>query len=81
MATLSKSRQEAVIADLTRRKSVSRTYLRSLPLAQKLEELERLQENYYSMLELREKTGGKPIPERWRKWRETRDQAASTRTE
>lgn len=72
MATPTNNPQEAVIADLTRRKAVSRAHLRSLPLDQKLEELDRLQENYYSMLELREHSGGKPIPARWRKWREAR---------
>ncbi len=62
-----KLRDESV-ADLSRRKTISRQYLRSLSPAEKIAKLVALQEQYYQMLLLREKTGGRPIPEKWQKW-------------
>lgn len=55
-------------ADLARRKAVSRGYLRSLSPDEKIERLVALQEQYYQMLKVREENGGRPIPEKWRKW-------------
>ena len=57
---------------LTERKAVSRAYLRSLPLEEKIARLIDLQEQYYSMLALRDANGGKAIPEKWKKWRAAR---------
>jgi hypothetical protein len=60
--------QTEIVADLTRRKKVSREYLRSLSPSEKIAKLVELQEHYYQMLAAREQNGGRPIPERWRKW-------------
>ncbi len=64
--------QSEIINDLTRRKKVSREYLRSLSLSEKIAQLVALQEKYYQMLLVREQNGGRPIPERWRKWHKAR---------
>lgn len=68
--------QDEVIEDLRRRKAVSREYLRSLPPIEKIAMLFNLQEQYYEMLVAREKNGGRPIPEKWRKWRKARLEAS-----
>jgi hypothetical protein len=60
--------QKEVLDDLIRRKSASRGYLRSLPPLKKIELMFRLQDQYFQFLDAREKNGGEPIPERWRKW-------------
>lgn len=59
---------DTVIEDLDRRKKTSRSYLRSLSPIEKIEKLVQLQEQYYQMLSIREQNGGRPIPEKWRKW-------------
>ena len=64
--------QDEVIEDLNRRKKVSRNYLRSLSPLEKIEKLVQLQEQYYQMLLIREKNGGRSIPEKWRKWHKAR---------
>jgi len=64
--------QSEIINDLTRRKKISREYLRSLPPSEKIAQLVALQEKYYQMLLVREQNGGRPIPERWRKWHKAR---------
>lgn len=64
--------QNEVTEDLNRRKKISRDYLRSLSPLEKIEKLVQLQEQYYQMLLIREQKGGRPIPERWRKWRAAR---------
>jgi len=56
------------IAELTRRKNISRSYLRSLSPEEKIAQLINLQERYYEMLAAREANGGRPIPIKWRKW-------------
>ena len=56
------------IAELTRRKGASRSYLRSLSPDAKIAQLMALQERYYEMLSVREANGGRPIPEKWQKW-------------
>jgi hypothetical protein len=43
--------------------------LRSLSPIEKVEKLVLLQEQFYQILAIREQNGGKPIPEKWRKWR------------
>jgi len=53
---------------LAERKTRSRAYLRSLPPDEKVRILQGLQQQYYQFLELREQSGGKPIPEKWKKW-------------
>lgn len=64
--------QAEVIKDLTERKKTSRSYLRSLSPLEKIEKLIQLQEQYYQMLLIREQNGGKPIPQKWRKWHKAR---------
>ena len=61
---------------LTARKTISRAFLRSLPLEEKIARLVDLQEQYYEMLNIRASNGGRPIPEKWQKWREARRSAA-----
>lgn len=68
--------QSEVIKDLTKRKKVSRDYLRSLSPIEKIEKLVQLQEQYYQMLVIREQNGGRPIPEKWRKWYRARFETA-----
>lgn len=64
--------QKEIVADLKRRKTASRGYLRSLSPSEKIAKLVELQERYYQMLLVREQNGGRPIPERWRKWHTAR---------
>lgn len=64
--------QTEVIADLKRRKKISRKFLRSLSPEEKIAKLVELQERYYEMLKLREQNGGRAIPEKWRKWHTAR---------
>lgn len=64
--------QAEIVTDLKRRKQVSREYLRSLSPAEKIAKLVELQEHYYQVLVIREQNGGRPIPERWRKWHQAR---------
>ena len=64
--------QNEIIADLTRRKKILREYLRSLSPSEKISQLVVLQERYYQMLVVREQNGGRPIPEKWRKWHNAR---------
>ena len=59
---------EKTIEDLNRRKQISREYLRSLSPLEKIEKLVQLQEQTYQMLLIREQNGGRPIPEKWKKW-------------
>lgn len=63
---------------LRRRKDISRSYLRSLSPLEKISKLLKLQEQYYQFLEVREKNGGKPIPENWKKWHRARLEYAKT---
>ncbi|HSK71461.1 MAG TPA: hypothetical protein VK892_07190 [Pyrinomonadaceae bacterium] len=64
--------ESETIAGLERRKKISREYLRSLSPSEKIAQLMVLQERCYKMLAAREKSGGRPIPERWRKWHKAR---------
>lgn len=64
--------QDEIIKDLQQRKKVSRNYLRSLSPLEKIEKLVALQEQYYQMLLIREQNGGRPIPEKWKKWHKAR---------
>jgi hypothetical protein len=59
---------DSEIAELTKRKEKSRSYLRSLSPEAKIAQLVNLQERYYEMLSIREANGGKPIPVKWQKW-------------
>lgn len=68
--------QAEIIADLERRKKISRGYLRSLSPSEKIAQLADLQEKYYQMLVAREQNGGRPIPEDWRKWYNARHKAS-----
>jgi hypothetical protein len=68
--------QTKVIENLNRRKKVSRDYLRSLSPLEKIAKLVQLQEQYYQFLLIREQNGGKPIPEKWRKWYQARFEIA-----
>ena len=60
------------VSDLTRRKKISREYLRTLSPLEKIEKLCALQQQYYQMLLVREENGGKPVPEKWKKWNAAR---------
>jgi len=64
--------QAETINDLNQRKKKSREYLRSLSPEEKIAKLIQLQEQYYQMLKIREENGGRPIPEKWRKWHKAR---------
>lgn len=66
--------QAEIIEDLTRRKKTSREFLRNLPPEEKIAKLVELQERYYEMLKVREATGGREIPGRWRKWHAARNE-------
>jgi hypothetical protein len=70
--------QDEVIDDLRRRKAVSREYPRSLPPIEKIAMLFNLQEQYCQMLIAREKNGGQPVPEKWRKWNKARSEPKLT---
>ena len=67
-----KQLQAAGVADLKRRKKISRDYLRSLSPIEKIAKLVVLQNQYYEMLHIREQSGGRAIPEKWRKWYKAR---------
>jgi hypothetical protein len=67
--------QNKIISDLRRRKASSHEYLRSLTPTEKIAMLFNLQEQYYQMLVARENNGGKPIPEKWRKWHKARSES------
>lgn len=45
-----------------------RAVARSLPLRDRLRQLEELQAQSYEILRIREANGGKPIPPAWIKW-------------
>ena len=45
-----------------------RAYARSLPLSERLRDLEELQEQSYEILRVRELNGGLPVPHEWRLW-------------
>ena len=64
--------QAEIVADLKRRKKTSRKHIRSLSPAEKIAKLVDLQEHYYQMLVVREKNGGRSIPEKWQKWHKAR---------
>lgn len=66
--------QTEVIDDLKQRKKTSREFLRSLSPSEKIARLVDLQKQYYKMLEIRERNGGRKIPDRWRKWNEARNE-------
>ncbi len=69
---MSNDLQTQVIADLTRRKKISRTYLRNLSPTEKIAKLVDLQEKYYNLLVIREANGGLKIPDKWQKWYQAR---------
>lgn len=60
--------KQQAIDDLTRRKKSFRRYLYGLSPTEKIRHLEMLQRRYYAILEAREQSGGRPVPERWKKW-------------
>jgi len=60
-------------SELARRKAISRAHLRSLTPEEKIRLLMNLQEQYYQFLVLGESNFGRPIPERWKKWRSARE--------
>lgn len=62
------------VVELSRRKSISREYLRSLSPSEKVEMLAQLQEQFYQFLSIRAANGGKPIPDEWQKWYRARFQ-------
>jgi len=64
--------EKEAIEDLKRRKENFRKFTRSLSATEKIQQLELLQMHYYELLKAREKNGGRPIPEKWRKWQKAR---------
>lgn len=66
------NKEQKSIEDLERRKKIFREHLRNLSPTEKIEQLVILQHHYYELLSIREKNGGRPIPERWRKWYKAR---------
>lgn len=53
---------------LIEQKKTYRAHVRTLPLSDRLRQLETLQEHSYEILCIREANGGKPVPEGWRRW-------------
>lgn len=78
MKTDQSNLQAEAIADLARRKKISRRSLRSLTPDEKIERLVALQEQYYQMLKVREENGGRSVPEKWRKWYIARHKSAKS---
>ena len=66
------NKQQQSIEELKRRKRVFREHLRNLSPTEKIERLVELQHHYYELLSIREENGGRPIPEKWRKWHRAR---------
>jgi hypothetical protein len=64
--------------ELSRRKRISRQYLRSLSAKEKIEKLAQLQGQYFQFLSIRAANGGKPIPDEWQKWYRARLQYSRT---
>ncbi|NOT46225.1 MAG: hypothetical protein HOP17_00550 [Acidobacteria bacterium] len=59
------SNSKALLAE---QKKKYRVRARNLPLAERLRNLEELQEQSYEILRIREANGGPPIPEDWQRW-------------
>jgi hypothetical protein len=57
------------IEQLKKQKRIFRNYMKHLSVAEKINHLTNLQWQYYELLEIREKNGGRPIPEKWQRWR------------
>jgi hypothetical protein len=57
------------IEKLKKQKTTFRNYMKNLSVAEKINHLTNLQWHYYELLEIREKNGGRQIPEKWQKWR------------
>lgn len=53
---------------LVEQKSKYRSFVRNLPLIERLRQLEELQHQSYEILRLREENGGLPVPSGWKKW-------------
>jgi len=53
---------------LAEQKQKYRSFVRSLPLRDRLRQLEELQEQSYEILRIRELNGGKPVPSSWKRW-------------
>ena len=60
--------QTEVLDNLKNRKKTSREFLRNLTPSEKIAKLVELQEQYYEMLKIRERNGGRKVPEKWQKW-------------
>ncbi len=57
------------IEQLKKQKQIFREYTRKLSVEEKMRQLTALQWHYYELLEIRENNGGRPMPEKWQKWR------------
>lgn len=53
---------------LAEQKRKYRSHVRSLPLMERLRQLEELQGQSYDILRIREANGGKPVPLAWKRW-------------
>ena len=58
---------------LKQSKEKLRHYLRNLSPTEKIRQLELLQKRNYEILKELEKSEGRKVPEKWRKWREAQD--------
>lgn len=65
--------EKEAVEDLRRRKKSLRTFTRSLSPTEKIRQLELLQQRYYKLLKAREESGGREIPDKWRKWRDAKN--------
>lgn len=70
------NKEQKLIEDLKRRKNIFRAHLRNLSPTEKIEKLVELQYHYYELLSIREQNGGRPIPEKWKKWRKARSEVS-----
>lgn len=64
------SRSSIAVEHLRESKRKLRDYTRNLSPTEKIRQLELLQQRYYGLLLARERNGGRPIPENWRRWKE-----------
>lgn len=61
---------------LSEQKRKYRAYTRSLPLGERLRQLETLQEQCYEIMRVRESNGGQPVSKGWLRWAEAQKDLA-----
>ncbi len=65
--------EQETYKDLKRSKERLRRYILNLSPTEKIRELELLQKRNYEILKELEKSGGRKVPDLWKKWREAQD--------